>query len=369
MANKERFPQLVVDRKKLAENIAYAVRACGEQGISVTGVIKGFSALAECLPVYLESGVKSIASSRLAQLRRVKELMESGLPQKDLLLLRVPMLSEIEEVIELCDASLNSELVVLRALNEEALKQGKVHKVILMADLGDLREGFWDKDEMAEVAETVERELKGLRLLGIGTNLGCYGALVPTAEKVGELEPIAAAIEKRIGRPLDVISGGASTSFMRVTDGDMPKRINNLRMGENIIVAYDNAAYHGHDTAPMHRDVWTLRAEVLEVKDKPTHPVGTINVDAFGQTPTYPDRGIRKRALLGVGKVDLGSPFDVFPRLQGVEVLGGSSDHLILDIEDAERDLKPGDIVEFDIDYGSLVFLSASEDVKIVCKN
>ena len=108
-------------------------------------------------------------------------------------------------------------------------------------------------------------------------------------------------------------------------------------------------------------------AEVIEVKIKPSHPVGEIGYDAFGNKMVYEDRGMRKRALIGVGKVDFAFG-GLEPRDKGVEILGGSSDHTILDIEQAERDLRVGDIVTIDIDYGALVFLAQSENVHVICK-
>lgn len=111
--------------------------------------------------------------------------------------------------------------------------------------------------------------------------------------------------------------------------------------------------------------MFRLKAEVIEVKDKPSHPVGTITVDAFGHTPVYVDRGMRKRALLGVGKVDYGDPAELLPMEKGIEVLGASSDHTIIDIQDAEKDWKVGDIMEFDICYATIVYLTNCRNVNI----
>ena len=152
---------------------------------------------------------------------------------------------------------------------------------------------------------------------------------------------------------------------MRVLDGNVPERINHLRIGEAILLSVDLPLYYGYDMPYMHRDVYTLKAEVLEVKDKPSHPVGEIGVDAFGQKQVYEDRGIRKRALLGFGKVDYGSIEEIFPRDKGVEVLGASSDHTILDVEDAEREYKPGDVIAFDINYASLVYVTNCRNVNV----
>jgi predicted amino acid racemase len=284
-----------------------------------------------------------------------------------MMLIRIPMLSEVEDVVRLCDYSLESEVELLKAVNAEAARQGKIHNVILMADMGDLREGFWDKDEMAQVSLMIENDLKNLHLSGIGTNVGCYGSILPTVEKEEELVALAEKIEAALGRKLQYISGGGTSSLMRVMDGNMPKRINHLRVGEGILLNVDLPLYYGYadKMSFTHRDVYTLKAEVIEVKNKPSHPVGEIGRDAFGKQQVYEDRGIRKRALLGIGKVDYGSIDEIFPRDKGIEILGASSDHTILDVEDAERDYKPGDIIEFDINYASIVYVTNTRNVKV----
>jgi ornithine racemase len=360
-----RYPMVELDLKKLRNNIDQAVKRCGELGIGLAGVIKGFTGIPEGAKQFADAGVDFIASSRLEQ---IQGCIDYGI-KADYMLIRVPMLSEIEEVVRITDISLNSEMEVLKALNKEALKQGKIHKVIIMIDLGDLREGFWDKKELLDAALMVENECNGLYLAGVGTNLGCYGSILATPEKMNELIADAEMIEKAIGRGLDILSGGATTSFPMVLDGTMPKRINNLRMGEGIILAKDLKDILHLDMSFMYQDAFTLKAEVIEVKNKPSHPVGEISFDAFGNVgATYVDRGIRKRALLGMGKVDVAFPDMIFPREKGIEVLGASSDHLILDIQDAEREFKVGDIVEFDLCYATIVYATNSPNVRIVCK-
>jgi predicted amino acid racemase len=353
-----------LDLKKFRNNVDQAVKRCGELGIGLAGVIKGFTGIPEGAKQFAEAGVDFIASSRLEQ---IQACIDYGI-KASYMLIRVPMLSEIEEAVRITDISLNSEIEVLQALNREALKQGKVHKVILMIDLGDLREGFWDKKELLDAALMVENRCDGLYLAGVGTNLGCYGSIKATPEKMNELIADAEEIEKAIGRKLDIISGGATSSFPMVLNGTMPKRINNLRIGEGIILAKDLRDLYHLDMSFMYQDAFTLKAQIIELKDKPSYPIGELSYDAFGNVGTYEDRGVRKRALLGLGKVDVAYPDMIYPRDKGVEVLGASSDHLIMDVEDAEREFKVGDVMEFDLCYATIVFATNSPNVRIVCK-
>ncbi len=358
---KERYPRLEINLAHLKHNVAKVVEKCGSYGIQVAGVIKGATGLVEVAKQFDQGGASFIASSRLEQIEDAKN---AGI-KKPMMLIRVPMLSEVSDVVRLADVSLNSELEVVKALNAEALKQGKIHKVIVMADMGDLREGYWDKDEMADVCEYIEKELSNIQLMGIGTNVGCYGSISPTVETLNDLVEIAEHIEERLGRKLEYISGGATSSLMRVWDGNIPEGINLLRRGEGILLARDLDVFYGYDMSELYQDVFRLKAEVIEVKDKPSHPVGTIAVDAFGHTPTYVDRGMRRRALLAMGKVDYGDPSELLPLEKGIEVLGASSDHTIIDVENAEKDWKVGDIMEFDICYATIVYLTNCRNVNI----
>ena len=359
-----RFPMLEVDLEKLRHNIVEIVSLCSNLGISVVGVVKGFNGILPAMREFDESGCIAMASSRLEHIKTARVAGLNG----PFYALRVPMLSEVSDLVRLCDGSLNSERETLKAINAECAIQQRTHNVILMADLGDLREGFWDKDELVETAVFVERELKQVHLYGVGTNLGCYGAINPTVQKMEELVEIAERVERSIGRQLEVISGGGTTSLPLVLDGTMPERINNLRIGEGILNGKDLRDLWRLDMSFLHFDVFTVKAEIIELKEKPSYPQGEIFVDAFGSKPQYTDKGLRKRALLGIGKLDVAICEQFVPRTPGVEILGGSSDHLIVDITDSAEPRKVGDILEFDVRYSTMMYTSASKYMHIEVK-
>ncbi len=354
------YPHVEIDLGKLKENLAALQERCQASSIEITGIVKGFSALPPAVKAYEEVGMHSVGSSRMDQLLRLRE---AGITAQ-LMLIRIPMPCEVEEVVRWSDISLESEIAVLRALNQAAERAGKRHKVILMVDLGDLREGFWDREELVSAALEVEREMPHLELLGLGTNLGCYGSVQATPEKMEELVAAAEQVEQAIGRRLDILSGGASSSLHMVLDGTMPPRINHLRVGEGILLG----SIWGCNMEFMHKDIFTLRAQVIESKVKPSHPVGVLSVDAFGRTRTYVDRGHRHRCLLAMGRVDYGECDDLVPREAGIKVLGASSDHTILDVEDGVRPFAVGDVIEFDLCYATMVYLTGSRSVHIYYK-
>lgn len=362
ISRQERYPRLVIDLDKLRHNIDEINARCQDNGVEIAGVVKGCTGLIECAEQFDNAGCRFIASSRLEQLEPLKA---RGI-KTPLMMIRIPMISEAADVVRLTDISLNSEIEVLKELDKQAQLQNKKHKVILMIDLGDLREGFWDRQELMNAALMVENDLDNLELAGVGTNLGCYGAIEPTPEKLQELIDCAEAIEEKIGRKLEFISGGATSTLPRVFEENLPSRINLLRLGEGILLAKDLQDLWGYDMSYMHRDVFTLQTEVIEVKNKPTYPVGEIMFDAFGNKPTYEDRGIRKRALVALGKVDYAFPEELIPREEGITVVGASSDHTILDVEDAKRDIKVGDIIEFDLCYATMVYITNSDNIEKV---
>jgi predicted amino acid racemase len=141
-----------------------------------------------------------------------------------------------------------------------------------------------------------------------------------------------------------------------------------LRIGEVVFtgpLVQIREAYGRKEADCLSDEVFTLEAEVIEACTKPTYPIGKLGVDATGHTAHYTDRGDRKRALLAIGRADYGDIGDLVPQLPGAEVIGASGDHTILDIEDCDEHLRPGDVVKFKLRYSAILYLTASENVTI----
>lgn len=346
------YPAIRIDMEKLTHNTRVLVEKCETRGIAVVPVTKVYCGIPEIAKASVAAGVKMLADSRIENIKKLKEL------NVEKLLLRIPMLSQVEEVVEYVDISLNSEYQVIKALSEEALKKGKLHRIVLMVDLGDLREGVWFETAVEFAGRIIE--LKGVKLVGIGTNLTCYGAVIPSIENLSLLTKVAGEIEKKYDVKLQVISGGNSSSIHLIDKNEMPEGVNQLRLGEAIVLGNETA--YGQKISGTHPDVFTYMAEIIELKEKPSVPVGETGMDAFGGKPLYTDRGIRKRAILATGRQDI--KFDgIKPRDKDAIVLGASSDHLIVDVSDCKKSYKVGDVLEFDMDYGALLAAFTSEYV------
>jgi predicted amino acid racemase len=349
-------PVLEIDTK-LIRKYAASVRAlCAKAGIDPTAVIKGYNAIDEVTEALMDAGYSSFASSRLPHLKRVKERFNAAT-----MALRIPMPSEAGAVVEFADVSLNSELETVKLLDREARARKKIHKVILMRDLGDLREGIFDENRFVEAARVIERECKNIYLYGSGTNLSCYGSVVPTAENLSALVSGARKAEDAIGRGLDVVSGGASTSLYLVANGEMPAGINHLRIGGANLMRSEARDIPDGELPALGDDAFILRAEIIELGEKPTRPIGVLGKDCFLNERHYEDRGVRRRAILAIGAYDIGDHEKLIPLDSAVRLLGCSSDHLIADIHDSAVDYRLGDAMPMRLRYQAMLFSTAND--------
>jgi predicted amino acid racemase len=349
-------PVLEIHRDKIFRNAGIILGLCRENGIEPAAVIKGYNAIDEITDAIVDAGFGTLASSRLPHLQAARR---RGYPVSTLML-RLPMLSEAESVIELCDASLNSELETMRRLDSEAARQKKRHGVILMRDLGDLREGIFDSESFIETACRVERDFHNLTLMGVGANLSCYGTVRPTHQNMSQLESDAAEIERAIGRRLEIVSGGGSSSLPLLLTNEMPRGINHLRIGGGIMMRSEIPGLMDGTLPELSDETLVFQAEIIEIGEKPTHPIGVLGVDCFGNTKTFEDRGVRRRALLAAGAFDIGSCDKLIPLDDDVKILGCSSDHMIIDIHDSRQNYRLGGRVPFRFLYQAMLYATAS---------
>jgi predicted amino acid racemase len=349
------YPTLAIDLDAIEHNARTVVELCAGHGISVMGVTKGVCGDAEIAKAMLRGGVASLADSRLENIARLR----AGGIEVPLTLLRLPPLSGVDPVVEAADASLNSELAVVTRLAESARQRGIIHDIIVMVDLGDLREGLWPDDVIPFVGRVVE--LAGVRIAGVGTNLSCFGGVVPNADNMNRLVVLAEDIERTFGLQLDWVSGINSSGLELIAAGGMPARVNHARIGEAILLGRETV--RRRPWPGTRQDAFVLRAEVLERKVKPSVPIGETTEDAFGHRPVFEDRGERVRALLNVGHEDV-DVAGLTPLDPGVLILGASSGYLVVDVTDAGAGSAVGDELAFYPSYGALLAAMTSAYVK-----
>ena len=336
-------PRIEIDLGKIAHNAKTLNKLYGSKGISITGVTKVVCGNPKIADVLVKSGISILADSRIDNIRKMRK---AGI-QAQFLLQRTPIPSQTELVVRYTDVSLNTELSVIKGLSRSAVKQGITHKIILMVELGDLREGLLPSDLENTVKEIIV--LKGIEFVGVGTNLACFGGIEPDEEKMEYLSTIVKNIEEKFGLTLEFVSGGNSANYSWFISTKDIGKINNLRLGESIFLGCETL-YRKH-IPNLFTDAFTLITEVIESKIKPSVPYGNIHQDAFGNTPKFQDRGQIRRAILGVGLQDV-LVSGLTPMLD-IDILGASSDHIIVDAKQIE--LNVGNGVSFNLNYGALL--------------
>lgn len=353
----ERMPRLLVDLPAIVANVKALVGLCGEYGVSVCGVTKGCGGERPIAEAFVRGGVAQLADSRLDNLEKYGDL---SVPR---LLIRTPAPSEADRVVCTADVSINTELATLQALDAACARQGvERHGVMLMLDLGDLREGIVDYGELCALADFV-RASERLYVYGVGANLNCLSFVLPDADKMAELSEVARKLGERMGLRELVVSGGNSTNVHMLMSGESLGAVNSLRLGEALLFGRERAAY---GRIPGTRDdVFRFQAQIVELKKKPSLPWGTAGVDSYGRRHTFEDRGLRMRAVLSFGHLD--SDVGVMrPVDDGVQIVGSSSDHTVVDVTDSHRAYCVGDIIEFACGYHAVAHAFASPYVEKV---
>jgi len=308
----------------------------------------------------LAGGADLLAESRLGNVRRLRS---AGI-DCPILMLRLPSLDEVEDVVRLAQTSLNSQVETVRALSRAAQAQGVDHRVILMVEAGDRREGV-----MPERVLEVARGMAGLpriELAGLGVNVTCIGGVLPTRENTQLAVDLAEEVERALGLHLPTISAGNSASLALLLRGEMPTRANQLRVGGAILVGEVDST-GDWPTALPHQDAFVVWARVIEVEYKPSMPEGPVAPNAFGEVPHWPDRGWRRRAIVAAGRQDLQIE-SLLPHRPGVTLIGASSDHLVLDVTGAEPAVRVGEELSFRPMYGAIATGMASRTASQVVK-
>lgn len=334
-----------IDLTKLFQNAQILVGRLNERGVSVTAVTKGTSGLPEIANAWLRAGVSGLGDSRIENIDTLRQANVGT----SMALIRSPMLSQIDQVVALVDLSLNTEIEVIRRLSVAAQKTNRIHGVVLMVELGDLREGIMPEHLPSIVAEVLR--LPGIHLEGIGTNLACRSGVSPDAKNMAELSSLADSLELVFNIHLETISGGNSANLDWALSGADPGRVNNLRLGEGLLLGCE--PLHRQPIQGLHTDAITLFAEVIESKFKPTKPWGELAQSAFGEIKPGPDEGNITQSILAIGLQDIDSGGLTPP--DGISILGASSDHLVVNSSNFGKGLRVGEEVPFQLNYSALL--------------
>ncbi|MGG8497532.1 alanine racemase [Tenacibaculum sp. TC6] len=363
--------ELIIYSERIKENIKYLSDFFEANKIAWSLVTKVFSGDKTFLKTILTKDVikkiNSVGDSRLTSLRNLREVN----PDIKTIYIKPPAEIYAEDIVEYADISLNSSLSTILVLNEVAKKKGKVHKIIIMIELGELREGV-KRDNILEFYEKVFN-LSHIEVIGIGSNLGCMYGVEPTFDKLLQLSLYKELISAKFNKELKYVSGGTSITLPLIENTMLPKEINHFRIGE--------AAFFGIsplDNKPfkkLHTETFEFYANIIELKKKKIVPDGIISDANVGHTSEYDKNNVQEtsyKAILDFGLLDVDKN-DLFTDDKDISFVGITSDMLVIDVgnnktSSGETKFKVGDKVNFKLNYMGVARLLSSKFIDKIYK-
>lgn len=352
---------ITLDTQKLTQNYDFLNHLFVKHNIEWAVVAKLLCGNETFLKSLVSVIDKDICDSRLSNLKKIKELS----PETTTVYIKPPAKRLAASIVKYADVSFNSELETIKSLSEEAFKQKKVHRIVIMIEMGELREGIMADSLPDFYAEVLK--LPNIEISGIGTNLKCLNGILPDRDKLIRLANYRRNTESRFKRNIPYISAGSSVTIPLLNKGNVPEEINHFRVGESLFFGTD--VFNDTHFKGMHQDVFTLTAEVIEMIEKPMVPTGKVGKNLTGESPEYDDADRDKtsvRAIVDLGVLDIDIK-QVYPFDKGIEILGASSDMMILNITD-DTNLKVGDEINFGVNYLAVLRAMNSDyvDKKVV---
>lgn len=337
--------EITISRKKLRHNFLFLKDFFESNNIEWGIVSKLLCGNDIYLKELIDMGATEFMDSRISNLVRIKKLN----PDATTVYIKPPPRKSLRTIVKYADVSFNSDLETMKLISEEAGRLNKVHRVIIMIEMGDLREGVLGENLVSFYEKVFE--LPNIDVVGLGTNFNCMYGVMPSHDKMVQLSLYKQIIELKFNKQIRWVTGGSSVAIPLIQKRKLPKGINHFRVGETLF--FGNNLVTGKTIKGMKDDVITLYAEIIELLEKPVVPEGElaenpsgevfeINPDDYGKTSW--------RALLDIGLLDI-SPEFLIPVDKSIEIAGASSDILVIDMGKNPRNYKVGDFVKFKMKY------------------
>ncbi len=344
-----------LNKQKLKHNYDFLDNLFKQNNIHWGIVTKMLCGNTTYLREVIDLGIEQVLDSRVSNLKAVKKIN----PQIKTIYIKPPAKRSIRSVVKYADVSANTELYTIKLLNEEAGRQGKIHKIIIMIEMGDLREGVLG-DNLVEFYGNVF-ELPNIEVRGIGTNLNCLNGIMPNQDKLIQLGLYKQLIEATFKKKIPYVSGGSSVTIPLLIKRILPKTINHFRVGETLF--FGNDMFTDKRIKGMKSDIFKLKAEIIELNEKPMVPSGEVGTNVAGESPQFDEKDLGKksyRAILDVGLLDINLD-NIEAVDKKISVTGASSDMIVVDLGTKKPRYKVGDVVEFKLDYmGVLSILNSN---------
>lgn len=349
---------ITLNKKKLKKNYEQLNQLFNNNNIEWSPVAKVLCGNPHFLKELIDLGIRQICDSRVSNLKVIRSINK----EIETVYIKPPAKRSIPNIIKYADVSFNTEYATIKILSEEAVRQNKKHKIVIMIELGELREGVM-RDELIDFYEQVFM-LPNIEITGIGTNFACMYGILPNHDKLIQLSLYRQLIEAKFNRRIPHISGGASVTIPLIEKKLLPKSINHFRVGETLFLGTD--VYHNKPFKKMHNDVFTLYAEIIELSEKPLVPTGELGYNLNNEKKEFNQKDYGQttlRAIVDIGLLDI-DPKHIFPMNKEIKILGESSDMFVLDLGKNQTQKKVGDLITFKIDYMGLLRLMNSNYIE-----
>ena len=187
---------LTLNKTKLKENFIFLKMLFEEKNISWGVVSKIFCGNRTFLQELINLGVREIHDSRISNLAMVKRIN----PDVQTVYIKPVSKRNVGKMVEFADVSLNSELNTIHWISEEAVLQNKKHKIIIMVETGDLREGVMGEKLIEFYSQIFQ--LPNIEVIGLGTNLNCLNGVMPSTDKLIQLSLYKQIIELKFTKQM-----------------------------------------------------------------------------------------------------------------------------------------------------------------------
>ncbi|MEX0987630.1 MAG: alanine/ornithine racemase family PLP-dependent enzyme [Bacteroidales bacterium] len=334
-----------LDIKKLKANFNYLDKLFKKNNIQFSVVTKLLCGNKIFLSELLKLDINQVCDSRVSNLRTIKSIR----PDIETIYIKPPAKRALKSVVQYADISVNTEINTIKLLSEEAQRQNKKHKILIMIELGELREGIMGEVFMA-FYEDVFR-LKNIEVVGIGTNLTCLYGVLPNHDKLIQLSLYEQLVEAKFSRHIPYVSGGSSVTIPLIFQKLLPAGINHFRVGETLFLGTD--LYNDTTIDKMNSDVFKLYSEIIELSEKPQVPIGEMGHNVEGTTFEFDEKlkGEKSfRAIVDIGLLDV-EESHIEPIDPDISIVGASSDMFVIDLGDNDKNYQVGDLLEFKMDY------------------
>jgi len=346
---------LTFDRAKLKHNFNYLNQLFKSHSIDWAIVTKLLCGEEKYLKEVIDLGIKEICDARISNLKAIKEMAP---PDVETVYIKPPAKKNIPDLVRYANTSFNSEYDTIKEINKEAKRQNTTHKIIIMIELGDLREGIMG-DELIDFYGSIF-ELPNIEITGIGSNLNCLHGVMPSQDKLIQLSLYKQLIEAKFNRKIPWITGGTSVVVPLLISRQLPEGINHFRVGETLFFGTD--LVHDGPIKEMKQGLVKLYAQIIEITEKPMVPIGEMEANPQGEVFEVDESlygQTSHRAILDVGSLDISIDYLICEDAD-VEFMGSSSDMLVIDIKDNARNYKVGDFLAFDLKYmGALTLFNS----------